>query len=598
MLLNSLLQSKEDVDTNRKTIVIDYFLNFSNHRVSDVGNEQSFIQILHLLHASFQTNNDSLLVSVLSTIVLLLRAFDTVPRFHKYGSQLCNALLRKQETRLLSNCVASHKNKVQIISLVTQVLTELVSFDAGAVAWSIFAQRNYLLDYRMLSRNLRIRDPEALTTTLDIDGKSVRLRTCLYLMANFKYQCSSVKADILKQRDLMQALFDGLVNDSIDIVKNILNTVRTCIIFDVSLPQFNKGATWTSRVLKNITDILRSNTVEFEFAGQNKDNQSLALDLIILICTTTDAGLLIPDTDWHLPHGRLYQEADDHYQNPLQLLEAELYSLDRHSDPTRLLTIKNRVLAEYILHLKPYAKANECRILVETFKAAPELVAYYFYRKSNFHHEPKLSNEWLGFSSFVHSVTSLPLCQFAENWPPPPTYVTIESILPLPFTQRHFRRCLNHKSPFIRFLTTRYLLSALKKLKEVREKFMGFNNSRFGAIWEKAVNQLVVAFSQRCPEMREVLQVFKSTLPSSVLQYEVASALVELYYEVIPQVALKEHFDMSLNLCNALQHNMYEIHVHRQLYSITLRRLVNIARYSSSMRWFSKSGLLNIDLET
>ena len=565
-------------------------MQFLNQHMTDAGDEHSFTQILKLLHVSFRSNNDSFLVSVLSTIVLLLRVFDSVTRFHKYGLQLCNAILRKQQANLLSTCMASYKNKTQVISLTTQILTELVSFDAGVVAWAVYAQRSYLLDWRILSRNLHIRDTQAPNLISDVDSESVRPRTCLYLMANLKYQYPNAKADILKQRCLMQALFDGLFNDPIDIVKNILNTFKTCVVFDPSLPKSSKASMWTSKVLKNITNILRFDKVESELAKQNKDNQRLALDLILLICTTPEAGLLISDTGWHLPEGRLYQEVEDLYQNPLQLMEVESYSLDRLSDSARVIPIKNRILGEFILYLKPFTKANECQILVETFKAAPELVLYYFYRKSNFPHESKLSNEWLGFSSFIYSVTRLPLCRFPENWPPPPTYVVIESIIPLPFTQRIFRRCLNHKSPLVRFFSTQNLLSALRKLKVVREKFMDLRNNGFGIIWEKAANQLIVAFAQRCPEMREILKIFKSTLPFSILQYEITSALVELYYEVIPQVALKEHLDMSLNICKALQDNIYETHLQRQLTSNKLRHLVNIARYSSTMRWFIKSG--------
>ena len=598
-LLGSVVPPGENVDTTNYIFAIQSLLDLLNHNVTDFSDKDCFGQIVQPWHLALRVNNDYLLSSIASTTVLLLRAFDRIPQFHDHGIRLCRTLLRKPEAKLLSTCLALPKNKAHLISLTTQILTELVSFDAGAVAWTVFAERDYLLDYRILTRNLRIREIQAVKFFSDEVSKSVRTNACLYLLANLRYQSTSAKIHILKLRSLFQALFDGIESNPIDLVRDILYVTKTCIVLDGSLPKYSKSAIWTVMTFKSVINILRTHVTEPEALKKHEENQDLALGLILSACKMPEAGLLVPNTSWHSSEGSVFGKIIDEEADPLQLIEVELYSLDRAIDPTRKIAIKNRMLGEFIMHLRPYANVKECHILLETFIAAPELIAYYFYRNSTLSHEPKLSNTWLGYSSFIHSVTKLPICQLAEGWPPPPIFLVIESILPLPFTQRNFRRCFNHSSPLIRFFAIQYLVSALRKLQQVRNKFMSFKDSKFGSVWKKAASQLLIAISQRCPGMRDVITAFKSTPPSLVIQSEAASALVELYFEVIPQAALREHFDISMDLCNALQHDDVDLEpIEGQLRFAKLYRLANVARYSTNVNWFSRPGEFNIDIDT
>ena len=565
-----------------------------NPSVADPSDEEYFGQIIQPWHFALKGNNDHLLSFIAFTIVLLLRAFDSVSCFRQQGIRLCKTLLRKRETKLLSTCLALPRGKAQIISLHTQILTELVSFDAGAVAWLVFTQRDNLLDYRTLTRNLRLKEPHAASPFSKNASRSVRSDACLYILASLRFQSTSAKIYILKLRSLVQALFDGIESDSADLVKEILYVTKTCVMLDTSLSKYDKGVIWTVSTLKSVVNVLHNHKKEAEMETEHEENQKLALELILWVCKVPEAGLLVAGTSWHSPEGHIFEELIKEDTDPLRLIEVELYSLDRNADSTRKVAIKNKILGEFIMYLRPYAKAEDCRILLETFMAAPELIAYYFYRKSIFTHEPKVSSTWLGYTSFIQSVAKLPICALAEDWPPPPTYLAIESILPLPFTQNNLRRCLNHSSSLVRFYATQTLVSALRKLREVRNKYLSFKSSRFSTIWKKAARQLLVVVSQRCPDMRDAIAAFKSTSPYSLIQYEAASALIDLYFEVIPQAAMIEHFDMSMILCNALQDYPNRNSLERQLRYARLHRLANLAIYSSSMNWFSKTSMFYI----
>ena len=84
--------------------------------------------------------------------------------------------------------------------------------------------------------------------------------------------------------------------------------------------------------------------------------------------------------------------------------------------------------------------------------------------------EPKLSNTWIGYASFLFEVVQLPIPEYLGNENefallPPQTNVMIESILPRPLTQKVLTRCLNQSSELITFFAIRLLVLAFEKMR-------------------------------------------------------------------------------------------------------------------------------------
>lgn len=119
--------------------------------------------------------------------------------------------------------------------------------------------------------------------------------------------------------------------------------------------------------------------------------------------------------------------------------------------------VRNTTLLSWILTLRPQSDARERGIVLTCFKSAPELVHAYF-REKGFQLDPKLTNTWIGYASFVFDVIGLPVPAklghieeggFADV--PPQTSIVMDSIIPKPLSQKVLTRCLNQSNGLITF---------------------------------------------------------------------------------------------------------------------------------------------------
>jgi nucleolar pre-ribosomal-associated protein 1 len=74
------------------------------------------------------------------------------------------------------------------------------------------------------------------------------------------------------------------------------------------------------------------------------------------------------------------------------------------------------------------------------------------------------------------------------------------------------------------------------------------------------------------------------------MKRESITRLLSLYYEVTPQAALQEKFDVSLPLCNALTEveKLTASSEEKVFRVMELEHWIQMARHSPSMRWWQK----------
>ena len=563
-----------------------------------IHDECCFPDVLQALHQALQYNYDAALISILSTTVALLQIFDVQARFRQYGITLCKAILQRPQVKLLARCLGFYRQKERVVALALELLVEITSFDGGTIAWLVRRHGDLLFDHKLLLRNIRLQKLKESKVSPILDDGSARTSTCRYLLANFRYQSCVVKVNILQQRSLIQAIYDNLANDPPELVEEILKVTKTCILQDTSLPLKHKGAVWTLKTLKALTTLLRQDSHAFEKRKQYEKNQRLAFELVIMACQNREAGLLISNTNLHLPNSILMKDIMDHYTDPLQLIQVELYSFNQKMHLGKDLQIMNRVLGDYVISLHAHIYIDESQILVEALQAAPELVAYYFLNKTSISSDPKLSATWLGNSLLLLSIINLSHCHIREDWPPPPTNIIIESIIPLPLSQKYVRRSLTHKCEIIRFRALQCLIAAFRKMKAMYHKYMILTRGKKNSIWKKAASHLLSTFSYRCPKLQDVITFLRNLSPAAILQREAALALLELYYEITPQIGIEERLDISQVLYNILQHaHLMKTNVLKVIRLINLRRVINIAERSRAMRWFQRSGKMRTEIK-
>lgn len=540
-----------------------------------------------------QTNNDSLTCAISAILARLLKVISTLVDFREYGLGICKSILRQDQAKLVAASLSTSKHKAHIISPALKLLTEVVSFDGGAVARILYRQRDLTFDTQVLARNLSLK---AVEKDLEEERRrpSIRTNAIRYLLANLKFQNEGAKTDILKQSSVLRALFEGLQDDPSSLVVDVLSTLKVNVIQDTTLSRITKGHVFSDRNLYSLSQLYRVDLMDDCLTEPRKSVKDIVHDFILLACTFSEAGILRSSTGWYPPKDDNNLADEELGERDKPRVDLGLEALDGYGNTGRHVNVRNRVLGDFIHTLRPYKSSPERELLLAIFKAAPELVADYFSRKKSFPFDPKLTATWIGYASVLFEVIQLPVPPFLgrkESYGdvPPPLSVVVENILPQPLTQKVLTNCLNHRSDLIKFFGVRIITVAFQKLQDVLNIFHRAA-VKAPSLWRAASSKLLSEFCRQCPKMDVVIAAFRQIKKENMMHREAITRLLSLYYEVTPQVALDRKFDISIALTNALQDldNVHDSSEEKGLRLLELEHLLRIARRSPGVSWWKK----------
>lgn len=551
------------------------------------------------------SNNDGLQSALVSVLALLLKTISTLIDLRQLGSQVCRTLLQPAQLKLVSRGLAAPKQKEHVISPCLRLLAELTSFDGGAFAGRVWAAKSFTFEGKTVARNLAMWNNSYASTNDNAKRPSVRSNAVRYVLALFKYLSSSTKVDLSKNGNVLRSLFEHLKHDVPSVVKDVLEAVKACLLSDTSVPKVTKSYILNEQNLCSVASIIRQEAVlSAEADGINL--QRIVDDFLKYVCTIPEAGCLRSGSGWYPPgtHKDVNEQDDE---DDAMDIDLGLSSIDWYERYHGHVPIRNTALAALAQYLRPYADVRESDLLLDIFRAAPELVADYFFKKSEFTFDPKLTTTWIGYSAFLFSTIQLPVPSLHNRRGvygpvPPPISIVIESILPQPLTQKVLTRCLNQQSELITFFALRILIVACTKLQQVMHQFKVATQGD-NKLWEEAANRLVEEFMRRCPTMKDVVAVFRKTSIERALQREACLRLLRLYYQTVPQVAMEEKFDVSVVLAEALSDKPIEASTQMQiddgmleaegtkdnrLHFLQLSHLLHIASWTPDMKWWQK----------
>ncbi|KAL9089462.1 MAG: hypothetical protein Q9165_005783 [Trypethelium subeluteriae] len=617
--LDSILYGEEESLKKERLIILKDYLNSQKPKHDD------HVYLRDLEQAwSFagQVHNDHLFSSITAVLALLFRVISGLLDFRDYGFLLGRMVLDFNQAKLLSRGLSAPTHKEFIISPCLRLLTEVVSFDAGALARQVYAKRDLTFDTKIMGRNLHLNKTKAEDSGDDSKRiQTVRSTSVRYLLAHLKYQEEGPKMDILRNGNIVRALFTHIREDPQHIANEILAIVRNNILLDESIPRQTKSQVMTDRTLSDIASLYRSDeNAEADGSSIHK----IAHELLLLVCTKPDLGVFLTTSGWYPPGTERESDLDirsslgpsevnrnypENTQTIFSLtprdgrqdnaaIDLGLDSIDWYNDFRKEIPVRNVVLASFIQGLRPYSNNLERELLMTIFNAAPELVADYFLKKGSFQFDPKLTATWIGFASVLFSTLQLPVpLMFGRRSTyhsvPPPLSITLESLIPQPLSQRALTKCLNSKSELMTFFTIRILTIAFEKLDRVLGMFRDAAQER-GSLWEQATSRLVDGFFDRCPSVRDIITVFQQIPKSNIMRREAMTRLLALCFQVTPSVALDEKLDISSILAETLQsldNHCLDIET-RQMRLLELSHLVTIARTAPDMKWFNKPQIL------
>jgi nucleolar pre-ribosomal-associated protein 1 len=527
-------------------------------------------------------------------LALLFKVFAISSDFEQYGSLLCRTIMQPSVARRLVRSLSAPTNKEQVILPALRLLIEITKFNEGAFARTVYMRRDFTLEPKILARNIGTwRDSQG-QTALELQRKpSIRTTSVRYFLAHLKYQDEHAKTELLSNKDVVRAVLDHLTTDPPFLIAEVFNVFKNHVFLDRMIARHVKSRILNGRALSHIAALYRYEPQEGSLAEGEKAPDALAHDFLCMVCTSPAYGVMLP-TQGFYPD--LYGDGDDDTPGDNFANDDGYLGTDISIGLRKPGHVRNVILADFLQTLRPYANTRHQELVIELFKACPELIHDYFSRKQDFNYEPKLTSTWIGFSAFLYQTIELPVPKFlgaskGYREHPPPVFTTLHSILPQPLTQQVLVKCLNSSSDLIQFFAVRVLIAAFHKMRSVLQELEHGHACKSSKLWNTMPKRLVTEFSQRCPVMKSVITAFRQPAFQKGVKREAITRLLKLYYEITPQLALEEKFDVSIPLCNALmQVERVQESVEEKAFCVMeLEHWIYMARYSPAMRWWQKN---------
>lgn len=554
------------------------------------GDDAVFLgDIMEMWSFAAQVNEGGVMSSAAVVLALVLNIVSDSLDLVKHGLGICQSLVQDRQLKSISKNLSSDKTKSFIISPTLRLLREAVSLDGGAYARKIVRARTYT--FASLGRNLEI--GIAVDSQGDSGKASVRTNAVRFFLSCLRYLHSDGRKELLSQKELLSHLTFMIKSDPPSLVLEILDTLKTHVLADSKISRDIKFKCFNTKTLMRILALYTyTNSTEAESEVDRVTEK--AHQFLMYVCTHPGAGILYPST------GLYPKETDEEFSVQLAKQKSSAHGIVGKDDTYRDgVPVYNFVLSEFAAKLRPWSSMKHSELLTAMFEAAPELIANYFLNNQSFTFEPKLTMTWIGYASFLFDTMRIPLppsfgdkTRFSRG--PPPTQILLDNILPLPLNQKVIIRCLSPNSNLTSFFATRMLIEALEKLSvAIKLHEDGFRTT--DAQWSEAARRLIDAFCRRIPDMKEIVRSYKSIPSENALHKTMASRLLLLYYEIIPQVALAANFDVSpffVSVLRSLQDEGSD-HQHDGFREMELENLVSIAGYSPGMRWFSRIEIIS-----
>ncbi|KIW33701.1 uncharacterized protein PV07_00529 [Cladophialophora immunda] len=555
---------------------------------SSASHEQvDFPDLLSAWSNASQTNAEAALAAIPRSLTQFLKTISTHVDFRDFGISLCHSLLKRDQLRMIDRALSSPRSKEHLITPCLQLLTEIVSFDGGALASNVFSRRDYL--YRRLDGILS-QTPAAVAQGASFATYQAALDLVL---ANLKYLDPSSKSEFITHGKTIFLAIRHLSTLPAESVINTLKSLERSIIRDGTLSRQVKVRTFNSGVLSVLAKLYDYTTGES--GGPSVEVRDALQQLLLQVCTTPK-GVLLAQSGWY-PSGT-NPEILGEDENMINLgLDSPFY----FDDYSEKVPVKNGAISTFIQTLRPESDVLQADLIVAIFNAAAELVADYFTKKQKFLVPPGDDPRWRGQFAFLFSVVQLPVppnCGWDEKLPltPPPLSVVIESILPRPLERGTIGKCLRMNEDIMTISATRLLTVAFQKLESVLKVFDKAPSESH--LWQQASRKLISLFVERIPPLSDIITTLQTLQDENEQVRALVLESIAAYHNVLPSITAGSKFDFGVPLGKRLQSLESDAldSVTRDLVQAQIEHLMQIAYISPGTKWFHKAASEEVSL--
>ena len=529
---------------------------------------------------------------MVAVLALLLKSISSFIEFREHGHRLCTTVLHDDQIKLFDQGLGAHRAKDFLISPCLQLLTEVVSFDGGHAARTVYRQRE--ITFKCLDVFLGMRKHNHDNNVKGLKRPSVRENALGYLFANLRLQSAAAKMNIIAQGKVLRALLDDIVKDSPSTILGILEVLRRDIAMDSAISQTAKGRCFNQWTLGRLVTLYGYNENSSLPEGRQGIQRSVH-DFLVFLCISPGCGLVEAGLASNLGvHAVTADKTGEILSKP--------YVADRLDYEENHRAGRNSKLGPFLQSLRPHASVPQRDLILAVFRHMPELIPDYFSSNNIFPFDPKLTTTWIGYSSFLLAAIEIPFPESliplsVSDAVPPLSSKIMESILPNPCTRKVMTRCLNQSMGLVKFFALQILNAAFEKFAKVFQICEDIKHctddqkKRLASC--QILSELRDGFSGRVPELRHVISQFRSCAKESSMLRESTTRLIASYYQIIPQMALEEKLDISVTLSTALMdvESSDDIHKARGMRLLELEHLLAIAQRSPNMQWWHKSGM-------
>ncbi|OAP63016.1 hypothetical protein AYL99_02243 [Fonsecaea erecta] len=560
---------------------------YCDEQSSASHDQVDFPDLLSAWYNASQSNAEAVLAAIPRSLTQFFETISGHLEFRDFGISLCHSLLKRDQLRILDRTLSSPRSKEHLITPCLQLLTEIVGFDGGAHASSVFSRRDFL--YRRLDAILS-QTPATVEQAASVNAYQAALE---FVLANLKYLDSASKSEFIMHGKTIFLAIRNLSTLPVSAVINTLKTLERSIIADETLSKQTKTRSFNSGVLSALAKLYDYNTGEG--GGSSVEVRDALQKLLLQVCTTSK-GVLLAQSGWYPPGTNPDVLGQD--ENMIDLgLDSPFY----FDDYTEKVPVKNGAISTFIQALRPESDVRQADLIVAILNTAPELVADYFTKKPKFLVPPGDDPKWRGQFAFLFSVVQLPVppnCGWNDKLPltPPPLSIVVESILPRPIDRTTIGKCLRMNEDIIIMSATRLLTVAFEKLDSVLKVFEKAPTESH--LWQQASRKLVSLFIERIPPLSDIIATLQ-TLPDE--NEQVRTSVLECiaaYHTILPSVTAGSKFDFGVPLGKRLQLLDSDTldAATRDLILAQIAHLVQIAYISSATKWFHKAGLEELSL--
>ena len=499
---------------------------------------------------------------------------------------LCHSLLKHDQLQLLDGGLSAPKFKEFLISPCLRLLTEIVSFDGGALSGSVFSRRDIIL--RRLDTLLDTFSPQQETT--DRRRPTVRRNAQRLLLALLRYLDPGSRAELVSQGKILYSCLRRLSSDGGDIVRDLLNSFRKHLI-EADLPKQVKSRFLNSGNLSQLAALYDFEPEEIDTNDESKyipSVREVAHQLLVQVCTTK-SGILLQQSAWY-PMGFDFEASARDDEDGIDLGLDSPYYFDEY---TTAVPVKNTNLSAFFQSLRPHRDTLQADLMIKTFETAPELVADYFTKKPKLATTPKAESSWRGQFAFIYSVVNLPVpvnCGWHDGMlaAPPPLSIVVESILPRPMDRSAITQCLKSSDEITVMSAARLMTKVLTKLNRVRKMFSTAVSSP--DIWNQASMKLCELVASRAPTYHDFVTALQNASKTQVLVRQAILECMAMYYKALPMSTVGSKFDVGPLLMEAIERLIAaDIDASDQEdLSLQVINLTEIASLSSTVRWWYK----------